>query len=137
MYASKKPNIHAVRLGYVTDMQRSRDGSSGGCLLFVVGKALAGKKGASTLRNLKDDWSLDIPTAHYSRHIYLEKKTTHLAASNTAFAVEEEVTFCPVDHQSNSSDNTHLKPTYNRLQNQRRQDSISSSPPRELTGIAN
>jgi hypothetical protein len=60
---SKKSNIHAVSLCHVLDVQRGRDGSEDGCLLLVVGKPLPRKVGASALRDLTDDRSLDIPIA--------------------------------------------------------------------------
>jgi hypothetical protein len=60
---SKNSYIHAVGLGHVPDVQRGRDGSEDGRLLLVVGKPLARKVGASALRDLQDDRSLDIPIA--------------------------------------------------------------------------
>ena len=63
-FVKKKPDIHTVSLGQVLDVQRGRDGSKDGCLLLVIGKPLAHKVGASALRFLEDDRSLDIPLAY-------------------------------------------------------------------------
>ena len=64
------PYIHAVSLGHIPDVERGREGSKDGCLLLVVGKPLARKVGASALRDLEDDGSLDIPTAYVNAPLF-------------------------------------------------------------------
>jgi hypothetical protein len=72
-YCQKNPNIYAVRLGPVPDMQRGRDGSKDGRLLLVVGKPLARKVGTSSsaLRDLEGDRSLDIPIVNINTQFSL------------------------------------------------------------------
>lgn len=48
-------------------MVSSSDGTRDGGLLLVVGKALSSEVSGSTLRNLDNDWGLDISNAAPNR----------------------------------------------------------------------
>ena len=54
-------DVHAVLLGDSTDVVGRGNGTKDGGLLLVVGEALAGEVRASTLRDLEDYGSLDVP----------------------------------------------------------------------------
>lgn len=86
-------HLHSVLLSDGTDVVGSGDSTQSRRLLLVVLKAFACKVRATTLRALQDDRCFDI-----TAKIVSERKTyvaciAHRAASRTALAVEEEVTF--------------------------------------------
>jgi hypothetical protein len=79
-------------------VESSSDGTGDRGLLFVICKAFPGVVGAAALRDLKNDRRFDITER---AQIFMRSELrdspqnpTHRAASRTAFAVEEEVTFC-------------------------------------------
>ena len=115
--------FQSVSLGDVPDMVRGRDGTEGGRLLLVVGEPLAGEVGASALRDLEDDGSLDVPIADISIHVSPDqRRKAHLAASNTAFAVDVEVTF----YRSSKTFRLRLKgATHDGLDHTRRHEEVS------------
>lgn len=86
-------------------MESSGDGTGDRSLLFVICKTFSGIVGAAALGDLKNDRGLDIPE---EAQIFIRSELwrssqnqTHRAASRTAFAVEEEVTFCNgYEHQA-------------------------------------
>ena len=53
-------DVHAICLGYSSDVVRSGNGAGNGGLLFVIGQALPREVCAATLRYLKDDGRLDV-----------------------------------------------------------------------------
>ena len=53
-------HLHAVRRCHQANMVSSGNCTEDRRLLLVIGKTLAGKVGASTLRNLDDDGRLDV-----------------------------------------------------------------------------
>ena len=89
-------HLHAVRLRHCADVCGGSNGTGDGRLLLVVRKALACKVRASTLRDLDDDGSLDVTGGVV---VSIEKQDTvniasaYRAASRTALAVDDEVTF--------------------------------------------
>lgn len=89
-----KRDLHAVGFCDGADVVRSGDGTCDRCLLLIVREALACKVGAASLRNLEDDWGFDVPMGWgVSGYTPSHKFRPYLAASRTAFAVEEDVTF--------------------------------------------
>ena len=60
MVVGSDPSLHAVSLGDSADVVRGGDGTSGRCLLLVVGKTLAGEVSRATLGHLEDDGGLDV-----------------------------------------------------------------------------
>lgn len=74
-------------------MQGSGRRARNRCLLLVIGKSLASKVCAPSLRDLDDDWGLDIPVAILEDEGDQSINRTDLAASNTAFTVEDDVQF--------------------------------------------
>ena len=91
-------DLHAISLGDCADVEGSSDGTGDRGLLFVICKAFSGVVGAAALGDLKNDRRFDITgrAQIFTRPELREssKNQTHRAASRTAFAVEEEVTFC-------------------------------------------
>jgi len=72
----------------------SSNSSEDGSLLLVICKTLAGVVSASTLRDLKDDGSFDVSAELRSENFgKVYDSPADLAASKTALAVDEEVTF--------------------------------------------
>ena len=90
----RQNDLHAVLLGDSTDVVGRGNGTKDGGLLLVVGEALAGEVRASTLRDLEDYGSLDVPAMGIrEKEIRGQGDENYRAASSTALAVEEEVTF--------------------------------------------
>ena len=57
-----KFHSHAVDRSNASDEVSSGNGTSDGSLLLVVGNTFTGKVGGTTLRDLKDDGGVDIPS---------------------------------------------------------------------------
>lgn len=70
------------------------DGTEDGSLLLVVSKSLSCEIRRSTLRHLEDDWGFDISMSRQKKLRRTENRRNYLAASRTALAVDDEVTFC-------------------------------------------
>ena len=89
-----RKDVHSVFLGYDADMVGSGDSTGDRSLLLVIWKTLAGEKGGTTLGDLDDDGALDVAEGRGERAGGDRGDVrAHRAASRTAFAVEEEVTF--------------------------------------------
>jgi hypothetical protein len=93
-------NVHAIDLRNGADVQGSRDRAGDGRLLFVVCDTLARKVRRTTLGDLKDDRGLDIAgrikcglAIRGTRGKWRLNGSAYRAASRTALATEEEVTF--------------------------------------------
>ena len=89
---------HAISLGDGADVKSSGNGTGDRGLLFVICKAFSGEVGATALGGLNNDRRFDI-TERAQIFIRpelraLSQNRTYRAASRTAFATEEEVTFC-------------------------------------------
>jgi hypothetical protein len=92
-------NSHAISLGDGADVKSGSNSTSDGGLLFVICKAFSGEVSATPLGDLKNDRGFDI-SKEARAQVFIRCKVressrnqTHRAASRTAFAVEEEVTF--------------------------------------------
>jgi hypothetical protein len=70
----------------------SGNGTGDGRLLVIIGKALPSEVGTSSLRDLDDDGRFDVSAINLSSR-WAAWVVTNLAASSTALAVEEDVTF--------------------------------------------
>ena len=88
-------DVHAILLCDRADVVCGSDGTEDRSLLLVVGETLACKVRASALRDLDDDGGFDIPIrGRISYPIeFVTKCATYRAASSTALAVDDEVTF--------------------------------------------
>lgn len=77
-------------------MVGSADGTNDRCLLFVIGKSLSGEICGTSLGDLDDDGRFDVSKLHGQVQLHLNNNRgiRYLAASRTALAIEEEVTFC-------------------------------------------
>ena len=75
-------------------MVGSTDGTNDRCLLFVIGKPLAGEIRGTSLGDLNDDGRFDVSELHGQVQHLNNRNIRYLAASRTALAIEEEVTFC-------------------------------------------
>jgi len=89
--------VHAICLGHQSNVVSSSNSTQDWCLLLVVSNTLACIVCAASLRNLNDNGGFDIPfilnqTVLAVRCEY--EMNRYRAASKTALAVEEEVTFC-------------------------------------------
>ena len=91
---------HAISLCDGADMESGRNGTGDRGLLFVIWKTFSCEIGAAPLGDLNNDRRFDIPKQARAQ-VFIGSKIrgssqnqTHRAASRTALAVEEEVTFC-------------------------------------------
>jgi len=87
-------DAHAIFFGNRSDVQGSSFRPGNGSLLLVILKPFSCKVCTSSLRNLEDNGCFYISeTRCQSRQACMADALINLAASKTAFAVEEEVTF--------------------------------------------
>ncbi len=84
---------HAVFLCYDADVVGGGDGTGDGGLLLVIWEALACEEGSAALGDLDDDGGLDVAGEGLKEHAKTMVSGTYRAASRTALATEEEVTF--------------------------------------------
>ena len=75
-------------------MEGSGRRTSDGSLLLVVGKAFSSEVRRSSLGDLDDNRRLDVPIGVQYGVIVVIGANAYLAASRTALAVDEDVTFC-------------------------------------------
>ena len=92
-------DLHAIRRCDGADMVSSSDCTGDRCLLISVAETLAGEVCASTLGDLQDDRNLKVTINVTENSLSCKIEDNHLAntdraASRTALAVDEDVTFC-------------------------------------------
>ena len=74
-------------------MVGGRGGAENRSLLLVIREPLASEVRSTTLGGLKNNGCLDIPETRQSVNYVSYESEAYRAASKTAFAVEEDVTF--------------------------------------------
>ena len=96
----KLNTVHAICLGHQPNVVSGGDSSQDWSLLLVISKTLACIVCAASLRNLDNNGRFDVPVGSDKITIMMRCQrwgvNNYRAASKTALAVEEEVTFCGV-----------------------------------------